>query len=147
MAIEEIKSAVDVYWVDNTDALNDNFDELDDKIDDVDVLTLTTTATPATGTCGVQFVFTDANDMAITGIRSGIGYLSDSAGALGSAITSVATLTNGSILTIVTGRLFHWVTTADGEVGITLTGTAGSKYVTFVLPNGQVVTSTVCTIN
>ena len=110
------------------------------------VVGLDTTATPATGTCAVQFELQDANGVAVSEIMSGIGYISSAVGALGSAITSVATLTNGSILTIITGRLFHWVTSDAGLLGVTLTGTAGTYYVTLVLPSGKVVTSTACVV-
>ena len=38
-------------------------------------------------------------------------------------------------------------TTAAGLLGITITASAGSYYVAFILPNGKIAVSSVCTIN
>jgi hypothetical protein len=109
--------------------------------------TVTTTATPATGTCGVQFVFKDLAAGSITAVRAGLGYISTAAGVPTTAITSVAALTNGTVDTLITGKVFMWSCSAAGLLGMTLTGNADDYYVTFVRPDGRVITSTVCTIN
>lgn len=140
--MQTIASAVDVYWEDSTSDLNANFAELNKQF------TVTTTATPATGTCAVQFQFKDPTTGAnLTYPISGVCYSSTSTGLAFQAITSAAVLTNGAVLALSATTLWAFVTDATGRVGLTLTGSAGSKYVTFVLPNGRLVTSTVCTIN
>ena len=109
---------------------------------------MTTAATPATGTCAVQFQFKDPTTGAnLTYPFAGICYSSTSTGLAIQDITSAAVLTNGSLLALSATSLWHFVTDATGRVGMTLTGSAGAKYVTIVLPNGRLLTSTVCTIN
>lgn len=107
----------------------------------------TTDTTPASGTCAIQLSLTDSLEDALTTIQSGIGYVSDEDGVMVTAVTSVATLTNGSISTIVTGQVFQWISKADGTLGITLTGSAASYYVTLVLPNGEIVVSDEIVVN
>ena len=109
---------------------------------------MTTTATPATGTCGVQFVFKNAAGSAISRATSGLCYVSSSTGlAFGSAITSLAVLTNGGLATLVTGSVAMFTTDATGKLGVTLTASPGSYYLTFVLPNGSIITSSVLGVN
>lgn len=108
--------------------------------------TVTTTATPATGTCGVQFQFKNAAGSNIAFVIAGLCYSSDVNG-VPAAITSGATLTNGTVTPVVTTTIWHYVTNATGGLGITLTSSSGSRYITFVLPGGKLVTSTVCTVN
>lgn len=108
---------------------------------------ITQTSTPASGSNGTQFVFKDLAGNALVEAVSGIGYISNSAGQQSTAITSVATRTNGDVTTIVTGKLFHFTTEANGTLGITFTGSAGSYYCSFVLPSGKIWTSTVLTVS
>lgn len=108
---------------------------------------VTMATTPASGTCACQFTFKDANGVAVAVPVSGIGYISSSAGAHASAVTSVATLTNGDITTVITGKLFYFTTTAAGLLGITVTAGAGTYYVTFILPNGKLSVSTAIVVN
>lgn len=130
----------------NLDAAQANFNELY-ATNLAKLTSIATATTPASGTCAVQLTLKDGNGEALTTIRSGIGYLSSSVGALASAVTSVATLTNGSITQLVTGRIFHWVSKADGTLGITVTGAASTYYVSLVLPDGTVVTSSAIVVN
>lgn len=142
MAITPVESAVDVYWEDSTKILNDNFADVNQQY------TVTTTATPATGTCAVQFQFKDPTTGAsLTYPISGICYSSTSTGLAFNAITSAAVLTNGALLALAATTAWVFVTDATGRVGMTLTGAAGDKYITFIKPNGKLLTSTVCTIN
>lgn len=142
MAITPVTSSVDVYWNDSKPTLDANFAELNKQY------TMTTAATPATGTCAVQFQFKDPTTGAnLTYPFAGICYSSTSTGLAIQAITSAAVLTNGALLALSATSLWHFVTDATGRVGMTLTGSAGAKYVTFVLPNGRLLISTVCTIN
>lgn len=103
--------------------------------------------TPATGTCAVDFQLYDLAGNAIAENRCGFGYISDDNGNMGTAITSVATLSKGTITTLVTGSLFFWCCDTDGHIDMTLTGTAGDKYVTIVWPNGGRMRSEACTIS
>lgn len=137
-----IDSMVDVYWTDNKSKINANFAEVNQAY------TVTTAATPDTGTCAVQFQFKDPTTGANLAYPiSGLCYSSTSTGLAINAITSAATLTNGSILALSATSLWHFITDGTGRVGITLTGDAGSKYITFILPNGKLLTSTVLTIS
>jgi hypothetical protein len=162
MAKQTIESAVDVYWVDNKDELNANFTELyaaagvatTAKAAEINTLDsvvnhLVGTYTPAIGTCAVDFQLYEAGASAdaIAEVRAGFGYISDSLGGLGTAITSVATLSKGTISTLVTGSVFFWVCNSSGHIDMTLTGSAGTKYVTLVFPNGKIMRSEACIIN
>lgn len=165
MARQTIDSCVDVYWVSNADKLNDNFTELyanagsstTSTAAEINLLdgapaSVTTTATPATGSCGVQFVFKMADGTtSITEPYSGIGYISDAANGLASktVATSVAVLTNGRLSEIAESghNVFNFTTTAAGLLGLTITATAGAYYVIFVGPTGKLIASTVCTVN
>lgn len=142
MTIQKVVSAVDVYWNDSKPILDANFAELNQQY------TMTTAATPAVGSVGVQFVFKEP----ITGTTiaypiSGIGYIAVAADGLATkAVTSVASLTNGRVLNMPTiTSMFHYTTTAAGLLGLTITASASANYVVFVLPNGKLLVSTVCT--
>ena len=110
---------------------------------------VTTTATPASGSCGVQFVFKDINGDDLTEPVSGLLYLSESATGLShdAADTSLAVLTNGTYTEVIadTGGLF--TTTAAGLLGLTITAAADDYYVVFVKPDGSLLLSDVCTCN
>jgi len=62
-------------------------------------------------------------------------------------VTSLAVLTNGSIEAVVATKIYHYVTTAAGLLGVTITTGAGSYYPVFVMPNGSLEIGTVCTVN
>ena len=86
-----IDSMVDVYWTDSKSKINANFAEVNQAY------TVTTVATPATGTCAVQFQFKDPTTSAnLTSPISGLCYSSTSTGLAINAITSAATLTNSN---------------------------------------------------
>jgi 4-hydroxybenzoate polyprenyltransferase len=112
-------------------------------------VTLTTAATPATGSNAAQFVFKDAAGAAITGIHSGVCYVTkDAAGASSfAAVTGAATLTNGELFEIGTKQVYNFITDAAGKLGVTLTSTADTYYMAFVFPNGKVITSSALVIN
>lgn len=144
MAIAPVTSSVDIYWVDSKDVINTNLKALDQAY------TMTTTATPATGTCAVQFVFKDPNTgSTIDYPISGVGYIATAADGLTTkAVTSIEALTNGRLLNLPTvTSMFQFTTTAAGLLGMTITASASANYVVFVLPNGRLLVSTVCTIN
>ena len=104
---------------------------------------VTTTATPASGSCGVQFVFKDKSGKVLNTPFAGQVYLSNSTGlAHATAITSLAVLTNGALTSLVTGKVALFTTSALGLLGVTLTAAApADHYLTFVMPNGEILTS------
>lgn len=106
---------------------------------------LTTTFVDGTdGTGTVQFVFKDGNGDTLTEPISGLVYFSDVATGLTTDAlgTGAAVLTNGSIDEVVSATTYHYVTTAAGLLGMTLTnGAADSVWACFVMPNGQLLIS------
>jgi hypothetical protein len=109
---------------------------------------VTTTTTPGTGNCAAQFVFRDNQGRVITTPSTMLAYLSNSTGLThATAITSLVLLTNGALTQLVTGQHAIVTTTAAGLLGVTLTGTAATRYLTFVLPNGKLLTSGELVIN
>lgn len=110
---------------------------------------VTTTATPASGSCGVQFVFADASGNALTSPVAGMLYLSEASTGLTSdlADTSLAVLTNGALTNIGGAGPSLFTTTAAGLLGLTITAAADDYYVVFVKPDGSLLISDVCTCN
>lgn len=101
----------------------------------------TVSTTPATGSCAAQFQLTTSGN-AVSGVCPVNMYLSTNAGILAaSAASSIVALTNGVLQQVTTGLIVFGTTSASGQVGITLTATAGTYYVTFVLPTGQLIVS------
>jgi hypothetical protein len=112
-------------------------------------VTLTTSATPATGSNAAQFVFKDADGVTVDFVFSGLCYLTkDVAGAtVAAADTGVAVLTNGVLTEIVTKSTYRFITDGTGKLGVTLTSAADTYYMAFVMPNGKVVTSSALVVN
>lgn len=110
---------------------------------------IATVATPASGTCGVQFTFLDADGVAIAVPVSALCYQStDPAGlAESTAISSIAVLTNGAYTSLVTGKIGIFTTTAAGLLGLTLTASAGTYYMVFVMPSGAILVSSALVVN
>ncbi len=108
-----------------------------------------TTATPASGSCGVQFVFKDINGNALTEPVSGLLYLSEASTGLTQdlADTSLAVLTNGALTNVGGAGPSLFTTTAAGLLGLTITADADDYYVVFVKPDGSLLISDVCTCN
>lgn len=111
----------------------------------------TTSATPASGSCAVQFVFKDAAGTTMATPIAGTFYLSEVSTGLtrDPADTSVAVLTNGVVQNIdaAVHNGWHFVTTAAGLLGITITAAEDDYYVVFIHPTGKLVISTVCAVN
>ena len=114
-----------------------------------EVASVTTTATPASGSCGVQFVFKDGAGVTMAVPSSGICYISEVATGLTHdlADTTFAVLTNGALTNIGGAGPSLYTTTAAGLLGVTITAAADDYYVVFVLPSGLLLISTVCTVN
>ena len=112
-------------------------------------MSVTTTATPASGSCGVQFVFKDKDGTALAIPTSGLLYLSEVATGLTHdlADTSLAVLTNGALTNVGGAGPSLFTTTAAGLLGLTITAAADDYYVVFVQPNGKLLISSVCTVN
>jgi hypothetical protein len=110
---------------------------------------VTTTATPATGSCAVQFVFKDVNGAALTAPVSGLLYLSEVATGLTQdlADTSLAVLTNGALKNLGSAGPSLFTTTAAGLLGLTITAVADDYWVVFVKPDGTLLISGLCKVN
>lgn len=111
------------------------------------IASFTTTATPASGSCGVQFVFKNAAGVAVSSVRVLEAWISDINGLPVTAITSFAALTNGSVDLKIVGKIYNLITTAAGLMGVTFTGSAATRYMSVRLNNGTVLTSTAIIIN
>lgn len=113
------------------------------------IWTMTTAATPASGSCGVQLVFKDATGVAITAPIAGTFYLSEVSTGLevDVADTSVAVLTNGAVTIMDTGvaSYYQFITDATGKLGVTITAAADDYYLVFIKPDGSLLISDVCT--
>lgn len=102
----------------------------------------------------VAVQLTDRKGLNIAYVASGIGYLSsDAAGTTPVGIpTSITNGTDGGIVTIGTvssvPAAFLWVSEADGDIDIVITGDTGADtvYLNLVMPTGQVVTSSAIVI-
>ena len=110
---------------------------------------VTTTATPASGSCAVQFVFKDVSGNALTAPVSGLLYLSEVATGLthNLADTTLAVLTNGALTNLGSAGPSLFTTTAAGLLGLTITAVADDYWVVFVKPDGSLMISSVCTVN
>ena len=116
-----------------------------------------TTATPASGSCGVQFVFADAAGTTMATAVTGMFYISSLSTGLDfnhSNLTGLAVLTNGKVQptwynagSAYVNAPAMFITTAAGLLGMTITGSQDDYYVVFVHPTGKLVVSDVCTIN
>lgn len=113
-----------------------------------EVATVDTVATAATGSNGAQFTFKNAAGSKVSTAKTMLCYVSTSAGAIATSVTSLAALTNGQADNLATGSVSLVHTTADGLLGITTTAAAtGTYYLSFPLPNGKVITSSGLTVN
>lgn len=109
--------------------------------------TVSMTTTPASGTCAVQFIFKNAAGTTCSHAVAGLLYFSSSTGLAIAAVTSGATLTNGSITELKVGNCDLFITTAVGLLGVTVTASTGTYYITIILPNGKLSTSAAIVVN
>lgn len=105
------------------------------------------TSTPASGTCACQFTFKNAAGVAIASPFASQLYFSNSTGLAIAAVTSAAVLTNGALVELKVGNVDLFVTTAAGLLGVTVTASTGSYFISFVLPNGAIVTTPAIVVN
>jgi len=112
-------------------------------------VSMTTTATAATGTCGVQLVFADAAGVTMAEATSGILYISEVATGLSNdPVDGLAVLTNGALDELVTGGASIYTTDAVGKLGVTITHSgADSFWIVIVRPNGKLLISDECIVN
>lgn len=108
---------------------------------------ITTSTTPASGTCACQFVFKNTAGAAIASPFASQLYFSNSTGLAIANVTSAAVLTNGALAELKIGYVDFFVTTAAGLLGVTVTAGAGTYYISFILPNGAIVTSSAIVVN
>ena len=109
---------------------------------------VTMATTPASGTCAVQLTFKDAAGVALAHAVSGLLYWSAVDGLSIANPTSAAVLTNGALTELVAGKVDHFITTAAGLLGITVTKAGGGTYyASIVLPNGKIITTGAIVVN
>lgn len=119
--------------------LNENTNQL------ADVSTVSTT--PASGTCEAQFQFVDADAANLAAVTPALCFISTSAGVIDSAVTGLAVATNGALSELVTGQVALVTCSATGTFGVTVTASAGSYYLTFVLANNKIAISDELVVN
>lgn len=113
-----------------------------------DVITsISQVSVPASGSNTTQFTFLNSKGQAVGSARVLSAYLSDVNGLPVAAITSWAAAVNGWVDPLVTGKIHNVGTTAAGLLGILFTGTAATRYCTFILPNDQQIISGPLVIN
>lgn len=108
---------------------------------------VTQASVPATGSNAAQFSFFNADGQRLNSPRLLDAYMSDINGAPVTAITSWVGLVNGYVDPLVSGKIHNVITSAIGLLGVTFTGTAATRYCTFVLPNGKLLISGPIIIN
>jgi len=110
---------------------------------------VTTAATPASGSCAVQFVFKDVKGNTITSPVAGLLYLSEVSTGLTNdlADTTLAVLTNGALKNLGSAGPSLFTTTAAGLLGLTITASADDYWVVFVKPDGSLLISGLCKVN
>ena len=113
------------------------------------VASMTTATTPGSNTCAVQLVFKDADGVTMAVPTSGLLYISEVATGLSTdPVDGLAVLTNGELDNIIAHGLSHFVTTAAGLLGVTISHTgADSFWLVVVLPNGKLLISDECVVN
>ena len=113
------------------------------------VASMTTATTPAETTCAVQLVFKDADGEIMAVPTSGLLYLSEDSAGLGSvaADTSLAVLTNGVVTNLVAHSVSHFITTAAGLLGLTISAATDSYWIVVVLPSGKLLISDECVVS
>jgi hypothetical protein len=118
-------------------------------MDNAAIVSMTTATTPASGSCAVQLVFKDAAGVTVAVPVSGLLYMSEVATGLtmDAADTSLAVLTNGVLTNLITHSLSHFISTAAGLLGMTITAATDSYWIVIVLPNGKLLISDECVVN
>ena len=109
---------------------------------------VTTAATPASGSCAVQFVFKDSDGLSVTEPITGTCYIATDALGLDHKIadTTFAVLTNGALTNIGGAGPSLFTSTAAGLLGVTITAAADDYWIIFILPSGKLISET-CTVN
>lgn len=115
--------------------------------DSGEVASIAMTTTPAGGSCAVQLIFKNGKGNALAFALAGLMYFSTSTGLALANSTSNAVLTNGAVQELVVGKADMFVTSAAGLLGFTVTAGTGSYYVSFVLPNGRIMTTAAIVCN
>lgn len=113
------------------------------------VASMTTATTPASGSCAVQLVFKDADGVTMAVPVSGLLYVSEVATGLSDdPVDGLAVLTNGSLSNLVAHGTSHFITTAAGLLGVTITHAgADSFWLVVVLPSGKLLISDECVVS
>ena len=118
-------------------------------MDNAAIVSMTTTEVGNSDKVDVQLVFKDAAGVTLAEPVSGLLYISKIATGvtMDAADNSIAVLTNGVLTNIITHSLSHFVSTAGGLLGLTITSNADSYWVVIVLPNGKLLISDECIVD
>ena len=113
------------------------------------VASMTTAATPASGSCGVQLVFKETAGVIMAIATAGMLYISEvDTGLTNNPVDGLAVLTNGALDELVTGGASIYTTDATGKLGVTITHSgADSFWIVVVLPNGKLLISDECEVS
>lgn len=117
-------------------------------MDSAAIVSMTTTAVCDGDKCQIQLIFKDADGVQLAVPASGLLYISEVATGLtmDAADNSLAVLTNGVVTNLITHSLSHFISTATGLLGMTLTSNADDYWIVIVLPNGKLLISDKCTV-
>ncbi len=118
-------------------------------MDNAAIVSMTTATTPASGTCAVQLVFSDAAAVQLAIPASGLLYISEVATGLSNdPVDGLAVLTNGALDELVTGGTSVYTTDATGKLGVTISHAGvDSFWIVIILPNGKLLISDECVVN
>ncbi len=109
---------------------------------------VTISTTPAASlSCAAQFQMRNAAGSVVNTTAPIMFYVSGPSGTVApGTITGITALINGTVATV-SSALYFLANPAAGLLGITLTADPGTYYVSFILPNGQISTSSGMLVN
>jgi hypothetical protein len=112
------------------------------------IVSMTTTTTPASGSCEVQLVFKDIDDVTLAVPVAGLLYVSEVAtGLTNNPVDGLAVATYGVLANIVSHGTSCFISSAAGLLGLTITHAgADSFWVVIVLPNSKLLISDECVV-
>ena len=112
------------------------------------IVAMTTTTTPASGSCEVQLVFKDIADVTLAVPVAGLLYVSEVAtGLTKNPVDGLAVATNGVLANLVSHGTSFFISDDAGLLGVTITHAgADSFWVVIALPNGKLLISDECEV-
>ena len=117
-------------------------------MDNAGIVAMTTTTTPASGSCEVQLVFKDIDDVTLAAPVAGLLYVSEVAtGLTKNPVDGLAVATNGVLANLVSHGTSFFISDDAGLLGVTITHAgADSFWIAIVLPNGKLLMSDECEV-